>query len=216
MPDKYSLKTIRTQYLQLHPFLALLINGLLLFLLWHIFFAYLRFTPGIDYLYSYIPAYASNWWLYTTKLFFELFGYDSQVFYNQQTIVLEGTPGVFLGEGCMGRNLLGLFIGFILAYPGKLLSKLWYIPLGVFVFFVLNTARIVALSFVQLYHPEYMAFNHDFTFKIVVYAFIFLMWVLWINRYGRKPSLSKAKTDKHPPEPLNIQKSKLTDQEKIH
>jgi hypothetical protein len=40
------------------------------------------------------------------------------------------------------------------------------------------------------YYKSSFAFNHHVTFTYLVYGFIFLLWVVWVNKFG-KIGLSK-------------------------
>jgi len=43
---------------------------------------------------------------------------------------------------------------------------------------------VVALALTANYFPEYLNFNHTYTFTFMVYAFIFLLWMIWVNRFS--------------------------------
>ena len=75
-----------------------------------------------------------------------------------------------IGAPCDGVVLYALFIFFILAFPGSVKHKLWFIPLGALSVFYLNVLRIVGLAIIMDINEEWLAFNHDYTFTIIVYA----------------------------------------------
>ena len=99
---------------------------------------------------------------------------------------IDGTHGVLIGAPCNGLNLFALFAGFIIIFPGKIIQKLIFIPIGILIIHVINIFRLVALALVVLYKPESLEFNHKYTFTIVVYAFIFVMWIIWVNKFAIK------------------------------
>ena len=94
-------------------------------------------------------------------------------------VVLNGKPAVVVGPPCNGLVLYALFAGFVVAFPGQALRKLWYIPAGIALIWVLNVLRVVALALNHEYSRESMDFNHHYTFTFVVYSFIFVLWMLW-------------------------------------
>ena len=101
-------------------------------------------------------------------------------------IAIEKTGGVWIGVPCNGMSLFALFTGFIIAYPGKLVRKLIYIPIGILSIHLINVVRVVALCLIAYkLPPEYLAFNHTYTFTIIVYAFVFFLWMLWTNKYSK-------------------------------
>ena len=103
---------------------------------------------------------------------------------NVRTLGIDGSHGVFIADSCAGLPLLALFAGFILAYPGPISKKLWFIPLGLVTVHLINVVRIVALCLLANHAPELLDFNHHYTFTITVYACIFLLWVIWVNKFG--------------------------------
>lgn len=103
---------------------------------------------------------------------------------DMQVIGIDGSNGVWVGSNCNAIPLFSLFSVFIFAYPGHQKNKLWYIPLGIILIHLLNIIRVVALAFIANYAPNYLDFNHTYTFTFLVYAFIFGTWVFWINKFS--------------------------------
>jgi len=64
-------------------------------------------------------------------------------------------------------------------FPGPWKHKLWYIPLGILVIHLTNLFRITGLTLIQFPFPNGFHFFHDYFFKTLFYAVIFLMWVVW-------------------------------------
>lgn len=108
----------------------------------------------------------------------------------QQHILCNGRKTLKVGNDCNGLVLFALFSGFIIAFPGNLKSKLWYIPLGILLILVFNIVRMALLTLNFLHYRESFAFNHHVTFTYTVYVFIFMLWVLWVNKLSQ-PTSSK-------------------------
>jgi exosortase family protein XrtF len=102
-----------------------------------------------------------------------------------RTLGIDGTHGLWIGDPCNGITLFALFTGFVIAYPGPVKRKIWFIPLGLFAIHIVNILRIVALAFITLYAPSYLEFNHTYTFTIIVYSFVFFLWMLWANKFSK-------------------------------
>ena len=100
---------------------------------------------------------------------------------NIRTIGIDGTYGLFIADSCAGITLFALFAGFIIAYPGPIIKKLIFIPLGLITIHLINVLRIAGLCIITFHAPEYLDFNHHYTFTIIVYTYVFLLWVLWVN-----------------------------------
>lgn len=107
-----------------------------------------------------------------------------------QVIGIDGSNGVWVGSNCNAITLFSLFAVFIIAYPGNQKNKLWYIPAGIIAIHVLNILRVVGLAMIANSYPEYLNFNHTFTFTFLVYAFIFLLWIIWVNKFANSASVS--------------------------
>jgi exosortase/archaeosortase family protein len=107
-------------------------------------------------------------------------GFDAHI--EGQNVFVPDMGGAFIGNECNGLPLFALFAGFVLAYPGPWKVKLWFIPAGILVVHVLNILRVVALILIQIKAPNYMEINHTYTFTILMYGFIFIMWMWWVRR----------------------------------
>ncbi len=109
-------------------------------------------------------------------------------------IGIDGTHGLWVGDPCNGITLFALFVGFIIAYPGKIKNKLWFIPLGLLSIHIINILRIVSLCLIVLYKPDSLAFNHTYTFTILVYAYVFWLWLIWSNKYANQLNIASSES----------------------
>lgn len=108
-----------------------------------------------------------------------------------QVIGIDGSNGVWVGSNCNAISLFILFTVFVAWYPGHQRSKLWFIPLGILSIHILNIIRVVCLALIAYYHPSSLDFNHTYTFTFLVYAYIFLLWMIWVNKFSTKNSTAK-------------------------
>lgn len=122
---------------------------------------------------------------------------DYEIFRSgERTIGIAGTPGLFIGDSCNGLSLFVLFSVFIIAFPGNWKRKLVFIPAGIIVIHLLNVLRVVLLAIVLTYSYKWTEFNHTYTFTILIYAVIFGMWLLWVNKVsGFKSSNTSQKAE---------------------
>ncbi len=189
-----TLKYISAWRKKAHPLLIFLLRGVLLYLLWVIFYKYIRFSQEINIVYNFIVYHLTSSFLYATHFLFNILGFDSTINLGEylgansdyaKSIILEGRANIILERGCLGRNLMGLFAGFIIVYPGNWKSKLWFVPAGLGVIYILNVIRIASLALLLYYYPQsYHDYNHHDIFKYTVYFCIFLMWIFWIRKYA--------------------------------
>lgn len=209
---------IKALHNKTHPLLRFAVYAFLLFVVWTIFYKFFRYGDQINKYYNILVFHSTNAWLYTSQFVLSVMGFESVVSVPEKAIKLIGDEGnllswVILERGCLGRNLIGIFAGFIIAFPGKIVSKLWYIPIGLVVFYLLNTVRIVALVLVLHYNPErakdpdFFHFHHD-GFNYVMYGFIFILWVIWVRKYS---SVATTKTKEKSQQQPESSKKQLPD-----
>lgn len=107
----------------------------------------------------------------------EFLGYD--VFIYDRVVGLLHTAGIEVIDECTATEVLGLFVGFVLAYPGSNQIRAFLIPIGLLILYLVNIFRIFALILVQNYYPDYLDVSHDYTANTVFYIVIFLLWIIW-------------------------------------
>lgn len=115
----------------------------------------------------------------TTAGILKLFSYD--VYTAGRVIGLDTAPGILLVDGCTGISAIGLFIGFIIAYPGKWVPRLSFIVIGIGVIYLVNIIRIAVLAVTQVQWPEFFGFTHDYSTTAIFYLVIFALWIIWAN-----------------------------------
>jgi exosortase/archaeosortase family protein len=103
------------------------------------------------------------------------------IFTYSRVIGILGNPGVEIVDGCNGIAAMGLFFGFIIAYPGEIYKKISFTILGVCLIYISNIIRIIALVITQETNPEIFDFFHDYTTTAIFYFIIFGLWMLWVN-----------------------------------
>lgn len=122
--------------------------------------------------------------------FFDVFNIDSALEIDSDHVIVSlpesNYRGVWVGDNCNGFKLFSIFSIFIIAFPGNVLSKLWFVPLGIVIVHLANIIRIMALVLINDQHPAYLDFNHDYTFTIFVYSIIFGLWYFWLNKLSAK------------------------------
>ena len=94
-------------------------------------------------------------------------------------IYFKQTNVVSIEDGCNGLELFVLYGGFIVCLPASRQRKWFFIPTGILLIFLLNTARCAALSHIHIYYPKYIDFAHHYVFTFLVYGFIIGLWLLF-------------------------------------
>ncbi len=127
--------------------------------------------------------------IFSTKRLLELFSY--KVYFtmediNYQMIGVDGAHPIWIGGPCDGVAIMAISLIFVSAFPGNQIHKLWYIPLGILLIHFINVLRVAGLTLINFYAPEYLDFNHNYTFTFLVYGFIFILWITWVNKFSKR------------------------------
>lgn len=125
----------------------------------------------------------------STKFFLEILSYKVYLVMdnlNFQMIGIDGAHPVWIGGPCDGVSIMAIFLIFISAYPGNQKHKLWYIPLGIICIHFINILRVAGLTLINFYAPDYLEFNHNYTFTFIVYSLIFIFWITWVNKFSKR------------------------------
>jgi exosortase family protein XrtF len=165
------------RHLLKHPIVIFLLKIFGLYLLWYIVYEnFIHPAQKADLFVIDISIKLTQWIL-------QALGYT--VFTGVDRIIgIDGTGGLWIGDNCNGIALFALFAGFIIAFKGKTIHKLIYISIGIIIIELLNVMRLVALALLETVSRSWTEFNHTYTFTIIIYAAIFLMWIYWVNHFS--------------------------------
>ncbi len=84
--------------------------------------------------------------------------------------------------GCSGLKQYFQFLVLMILYPGPWKKKLWFIPLGLFIIYVINVTRIVTLFLVVIRNIDLFNAVHDWILRPLFFIIIFLLWVWWVEK----------------------------------
>ena len=105
---------------------------------------------------------------------------------DQPVIWFDNTWGLSVNESCSGFKQIAQFMLLILFFPGSWKNKTWFIPAGMIVIYLTNLFRLTTVSLVLNYHPNYAHVTHNYVLRSLFYVVIFILWLLWINKFGGK------------------------------
>ena len=94
-------------------------------------------------------------------------------------IACIGNRGVEIQNGCNGMDLLGLYAGFIIAYPGDLKKRAVFMAGGIGLLFITNVLRIAFFALSNLYFPQYWDPVHYYSSYVFFYPIVLTLWYLW-------------------------------------
>ena len=87
-------------------------------------------------------------------------------------------------EGCNAMSVIILFISFVIAFTGKLKNTILFIIFGSILIHVLNIGRIAVLCVALYNFPQFEHLLHGVIFPLAIYGVVFLLWVIWVNKYS--------------------------------
>lgn len=114
-------------------------------------------------------------------------------FVNGRHVGVLGTTGVVLVNGCSGITVIGLFVGFMLAYPGRWIPRIIFILIGTGIIYLVNIIRITVLSIIVADWPNMFHLAHAYGDTAVFYIVVFGMWMIWANYGGNKLAAFRSK-----------------------
>ncbi len=103
-----------------------------------------------------------------------------------RTIGVEGGHLLWIGDPCNGVGLFAVFLIFLMAYGGPWKHKLWFGALGILSIHLINAMRVAALCIVVSINYEWLNFNHDYTFYVIVCGWVCFLWYVWVKRFANR------------------------------
>lgn len=110
------------------------------------------------------------------------------------SVWLDDMYAVSIEEGCNGINIMIIFVAFVVAFGGKLINMLIFIPAGLIFIHLANIGRLLLLSLLNVeWGGRAFHFFHKYGFTAVLYVAILILWYLWVMRFsGKKFGKRKA------------------------
>lgn len=71
------------------------------------------------------------------------------------------------------------------------LKKLLFLISGIFIIHLVNIIRTSALTYMEKEYREYLDFNHNYTFQLIVYGVVFILWYYWTVKFILKNESKK-------------------------
>lgn len=155
------------------PVIKFIAKALVIFILWYLLYELWLLPDGS------LDRWLSLNIIGTSAGIIEFFGYD--VFTVNRIIGIGEYPGIEIVNGCNGIAAMGLFLGFIIAYPGDWKNKASFCLAGIGIIYLVNILRVITLTITQVKWPEFFDFTHDYSTTAIFYIVIFVLWMVWVN-----------------------------------
>jgi exosortase/archaeosortase family protein len=109
-------------------------------------------------------------------------GYD-HVWLHGPILGLNTTNGIHIVEGCVGLDYYAMFLGFLLAFPGR---KSWrhqlsFALFGLGTLYLTNIIRLLSLALVQYYAPNLLESWHYWTGSYLFFGLVMLLWMIYVH-----------------------------------
>ncbi len=119
----------------------------------------------------------------------ELVGYYADAKQHEEElsvkILIENQYVARVIEGCNSISLIILFVAFIVAFSGSIKATIIFSLLGSILIYIINIIRIAFLTVMIYKFPNYQEFLHNLMFPAIIYGTIFLLWVIWVNKFSK-------------------------------
>lgn len=99
-------------------------------------------------------------------------------------LIIEGEYTARVIEGCNSVSLIILFIAFIIAFSGSFKATFVFTVFGSILIYAVNVLRIAFLTVMIYKYPHKVGFLHDLVFPAIIYGTVFLLWVIWVNKFS--------------------------------
>ena len=107
-----------------------------------------------------------------------IFGWD--IYSEARVLAIISTNGVEIQNGCNGLELIGLYMGFIIAYPGGPIQKrMIFLAGGILLLFVANVFPIMIFALSIYYVPTFWEQVHTYSSYFIFYPIVLTLWYIW-------------------------------------
>lgn len=137
---------------------------------------------------KYYPDYLTNLVARQSADLINVFGYQAQVLPHpdepSMKLIINGKYLARVIEGCNSVSVIILFVSFIIAFSGTPKSTFLFILSGSVLIYVVNLLRIVVLTVALYHYPWRRDVLHTVVFPGIIYGMVFLLWIIWVNRFS--------------------------------
>ncbi|MCD6163432.1 MAG: exosortase H [candidate division Zixibacteria bacterium] len=89
-------------------------------------------------------------------------------------------------DGCNGIYATAILISGVIAYPSKIIHRLYGILLGTFAIFVLNLIRVISLFYLGQYFPDIFQEVHVYVWQPIIILWAIFIWDFWSRKITAK------------------------------
>lgn len=117
-------------------------------------------------------------------------GFNVELLPNNVIKHIANNNSVRIVWSCTGIKQAYIFLCIVAFYKGSWKHKLWYIPMGFIFVYLFNIFRIVFIGGIVGKFPEQFTLWHEYILKYAFYLMIFLLWVIWEEKFVQKKNVA--------------------------
>ena len=156
----------------LSPLTRFLIKVSAIYIIWYLIYDYYLLPDGR------LDAFLSLSGVNLAGGILNIFGWD--IYSEARVLAITGTNGVEIQNGCNGLELIGLYMGFIIAFPGGPIQKrMIFLAGGILLLFVANVFRIMIFALSIYYVPTFWEQVHTYSSYFIFYPIVLTLWYIW-------------------------------------
>jgi exosortase/archaeosortase family protein len=156
----------------LSPLTRFLMKVSAIYIIWYLIYDYYLLPDGR------LDAFLSLSGVNLAGGILNMFGWD--IYSELRVLAITGTNGVEIQNGCNGLELIGLYMGFILTYPGGPLQKrMIFLASGILLLFIANVFRIMIFALSIYYVPTFWEQVHTYSSYFIFYPIVLTLWYIW-------------------------------------
>jgi exosortase/archaeosortase family protein len=156
----------------LSPLTRFLMKVSAIYIIWYLIYDYYLLPDGR------LDAFLSLSGVNLAGGILNIFGWD--IYSEARVLAITGTNGVEIQNGCNGLELIGLYMGFIIAFPGGPIQKrMIFLAGGILLLFVANVFRIMIFALSIYYVPTFWEQVHTYSSYFIFYPIVLTLWYIW-------------------------------------
>jgi exosortase/archaeosortase family protein len=156
----------------LSPLTRFLMKVSAIYIIWYLIYDYYLLPDGR------LDAFLSLSGVNLAGGILNIFGWD--IYSVARVLAITGTNGVEIQNGCNGLELIGLYMGFIMAFPGGPIQKrMIFLAGGILLLFVANVFRIMIFALSIYYVPTFWEQVHTYSSYFIFYPIVLTLWYIW-------------------------------------
>jgi len=119
-------------------------------------------------------------------LLMNLFGAGSHVNVN---ILSTSKFSINVVDGCNGIYATAILISGVIAYPTKIIHRLYGALAGVAAIFILNLVRVISLFYLGQHYPDIFEDIHVFIWQPIIILWAVFIWDFWSRKIESKKTI---------------------------